>query len=399
MAGAWSFAGSVCPAEPAFSVLASEPASAARSGLLRTRHGAVETPVFMPVGTQATVKALTPAQVRACGTQILLGNTYHLNLRPGPGRIASLGGLHIFMGWEGPILTDSGGFQVFSLAKLRRITDEGIHFQSHLDGARFFLGPAECIDIQRQLGSDIAMVLDECPPWPCERDAVARACERTVRWAGACRDAAGQSGFTAAGHHTFGIVQGSGHPDLRRECAEALVELDFPGYAVGGVSVGEPEAQMYAQVEATVPFLPAQRPRYVMGAGTPPQMLRMIGMGVDMFDCVLPTRLARHGSAFTADGILNLRNARFQDDPRPLVEGMDNETCRQFSRAYLRHLIQAGEILGCTLLSLHNVHFYVSLLEAARAHIAAGTFSSWSRDWIARYEDGEVVASESAPSV
>ncbi len=367
----------------AFTVVARD--GAARRGRLETRHGAVETPVFMPVGTQATVKALTPAQLREAGTRILLGNTYHLNVRPGPELIRGLGGLHRFMGWDGPILTDSGGFQVFSLAKLRKVREDGIEFRSHLDGRRMFLGPRECYEIQAALGSDIAMVLDECPPYPCERDACAAAVERTIRWAGEFRAHAEAGGFFAAGHHVFGIVQGSVYDDLRRECAEALAAMDFPGYAVGGVSVGEPEEELLRQVAVCAPYLPAEKPRYVMGVGTPPQLLRMVGMGMDLFDCVIPTRLARHGSAFTPEGPINLKNERFKADPAPLVEGLDNYTCRHFSRAYLRHLVLAGEMLAGTLLSLHNVHFFLDLMAQARTHIEAGDFHAWSRDWIARY--------------
>ncbi len=371
-----------------FTVLANDPASAARRGRLRTRHGVVETPIFMPVGTQGTVKALTPAHLREIGAQIILGNTYHLNLRPGSELVRDLGGLHRFMGWEGPILTDSGGFQVFSLAKLRRMREDGIEFQSHLDGAKLFLGPREVMDIQANLGSDIAMVIDECPPWPCERDAVASAVERSQRWAAQCRQIAEDSGFLAAGHHVFAIVQGSTYDDLRREAAEALAALDFPGYAVGGVSVGEPEPEMLKQVGATTPHLPADKPRYTMGLGTPPQILKMVALGVDMFDCVLPTRVARNGLVFTPDGPMNLRNERYRTDAKPIVEGLDNYTCRHFSRAYLRHLVLAEEMLAGTLLTLHNLHFYLNLMEQARQHIEAGDFLPWSRAWIERYETG-----------
>ncbi len=371
-----------------FTVLANDPASAARRGRLRTRHGVVETPIFMPVGTQGTVKALTPAHLREIGAQIILGNTYHLNLRPGSELVRDLGGLHRFMGWEGPILTDSGGFQVFSLAKLRRMREDGIEFQSHLDGAKLFLGPREVMGIQANLGSDIAMVIDECPPWPCERDAVASAVERSQRWAAQCRQIAEDSGFLAAGHHVFAIVQGSTYDDLRREAAEALAALDFPGYAVGGVSVGEPEPEMLKQVGATTPHLPADKPRYTMGLGTPPQILKMVALGVDMFDCVLPTRVARNGLVFTPDGPMNLRNERYRTDAKPIVEGLDNYTCRHFSRAYLRHLVLAEEMLAGTLLTLHNLHFYLNLMEQARQHIEAGDFLPWSRAWIERYETG-----------
>jgi queuine tRNA-ribosyltransferase len=343
--------------------------------------------MFMPVGTQGTVKALSPAQLREIGAQIILGNTYHLNLRPGSPLVRELGGLHSFMQWDGPILTDSGGFQVFSLAKLREIRDDGVAFASHLDGRRLFLGPREVMTIQQELGSDIAMVLDECPPWPCSRDECARAVERSLRWAAECRRIAEGEGFLAAGHHVFAIVQGSTFDDLRREAAEALTALDFPGYAVGGVSVGEPEPEMLKQVGATTPFLPADRPRYTMGLGTPPQLLRMIALGVDLFDCVLPSRVARNGLVFTPDGPLNLRNEQYRADARPLVEGLDNYTAR-FSRAYLRHLTLAGEILGCTLLTLHNLHFYLDLMAQARRHLEAGDYGAWHRGWIDRYEAG-----------
>ncbi|MEI7551365.1 MAG: tRNA guanosine(34) transglycosylase Tgt [Verrucomicrobiota bacterium] len=371
-----------------FQLLQTDSATAARRGRLQTRHGVVETPVFMPVGTQGTVKSLTPAQLREIGSQIILGNTYHLNLRPTAELIHELGGLHAFMGWDGPILTDSGGFQVFSLAKLRDVREDGVAFQSHLDGAKLFLGPREVMGIQQNLGSDIAMVLDECPPWPCERDACAQAVARSYRWAQQCRQIATDSGFLAAGHHVFAIVQGSTFDDLRREAAESLAALDFPGYAVGGVSVGEPEPEMLKQVGATTPFLPAHKPRYTMGLGTPPQLLRMVALGVDMFDCVLPSRVARNGLVFTPDGPMNLRNEKYRADPRPIVDGLDNYTCRRFSRAYLRHLTVAGEILSCTLLTLHNLHFYLDLMAQARAHIEAGDYGPWHRGWIERYEAG-----------
>ncbi|HZZ56704.1 MAG TPA: tRNA guanosine(34) transglycosylase Tgt [Opitutaceae bacterium] len=369
-------------------MLTTDAATAARRGRLTTRHGVVETPIFMPVGTQGTVKAVTPKHLQEIGAQIILGNTYHLSLRPGSPLIAQLGGLHRFMGWDGPILTDSGGFQVFSLAKLRDIREEGVAFQSHIDGARHFLGPKEVMRIQQDFGSDIAMVLDECPPWPCERDACAAAVARSYRWAVACKEAAESSGFLAAGHKVFAIAQGSTYDDLRREAAESLGALDFPGYAVGGVSVGEPEPEMLKQVAATTPYLPKDKPRYTMGLGTPPQILRMIALGVDMFDCVLPTRVARNGLVFTPDGPINLRNERFREDPRPIVEGLDNYTCRHFSRAYLRHLTQAGEMLSGTLLTIHNLHFFLDLMSQARAHIEAGDYGAWHLSWISRYDAG-----------
>jgi queuine tRNA-ribosyltransferase len=371
-----------------FILLRTDPSTAARRGRLTTLHGVVETPVFMPVGTQGTVKAVTPVHLREIGAQIILGNTYHLNLRPGSELIRDLGGLHRFMGWDGPILTDSGGFQVFSLAKLREVRDDGITFQSHLDGARVFLGPREVLAIQQNLGSDVAMVLDECPPWPCERDVCARAVERSERWARSFLAAARDDGFLAAGHLMFAIVQGSTFDALRREAAQSLAALDFSGYAIGGVSVGEPEPEMLRQVAATVPVLPVDKPRYTMGLGTPPQLLKMIALGVDLFDCVLPTRVARNGLVFTPEGPINLRNEQFRADPRPIVEGLDNYTCRTFSRAYLRHLSVANEMLAGTLLTIHNLHFYLDLMAQARRHIEAGDFGSWHRAWIGHYEAG-----------
>jgi queuine tRNA-ribosyltransferase len=371
-----------------FQVIATDQNTAARRGRLVTRHGTVETPIFMPVGTQGTVKAVTPVQLKDIGAQIILGNTYHLNLRPGSELVRDLGGLHAFMGWDRPILTDSGGFQVFSLAKLRQVREDGVAFQSHVDGAKLFLGPREVMTIQQNLGSDIAMVLDECPPWPCERDLCAQAVARSYRWAKQCKDVAEGNGFLASGHHVFAIIQGSTFDDLRREAAESLAALDLPGYAVGGVSVGEPEPEMLKQVGATTPYMPKDKPRYTMGLGTPPQLLKMVALGVDMFDCVLPTRVARNGLVFTPDGPMNLRNERFRTDKRPIVEGLDNYTSR-FSRAYLRHLTVAGEMLSGTLLTLHNLHFFLDLMAQARAHIEAGDYGPWHRAWIERYEAGD----------
>jgi len=342
----------------------------------------------MPVGTQGTVKSMTPRQLHEIGAQVILGNTYHLNLRPGSELVRAMGGLHAFMGWSGPILTDSGGFQVFSLAKLRDVREDGVAFSSHLDGAKLFLGPREVMTIQQNLGSDIAMVLDECPPWPCEREACAAAVARSLRWAKQCREIATDSGFLAAGHHVFAIVQGSTFDDLRREAAESLAALDFPGYAVGGVSVGEPEPEMLKQVGVTTPFMPVAKPRYTMGLGTPPQLLKMVALGVDMFDCVLPTRVARNGLVFTPDGPMNLRNEQYRADARPIIEGGPVNYTGNFSRAYLRHLTLAGEILSCTLLTLHNLHFYLDLMVQARTHIEAGDFGGWHLQWIARYEAG-----------
>ncbi len=374
--------------ENRFKILAKDPESSARRGELWTRHGNVQTPVFMPVGTLGSVKSLTPKQVEETGAQIILGNTYHLNLRPGAGTIERLGGLHKFMNWRRPILTDSGGFQVFSLAKLRKITDAGITFSSHLDGAKISLTPRSCLEIQRALGSDIAMVLDICPPFPASEKSVAEANETTIRWAKEFRGNAEESGFLAAGHHVFAIVQGGIYDNLRRDCAERLAEMNFPGYAIGGVSVGEPEPEMLQQVAASTPFLPQNKPRYVMGVGTPPQLLKMISLGADMFDCVMPTRLARHGTAFTPAGTINIKNERFKFDETPLVENLENYTCKNFSKAYLRHLFVSGEMLSSTLLSIHNIHFFQNLMKEAREHLEIGDFSAWAKSWISNYENG-----------
>ncbi|MGB0409679.1 MAG: tRNA guanosine(34) transglycosylase Tgt [Opitutales bacterium] len=356
----------------------------ARRGSLKTRHGEIQTPIFMPVGTQATVKGLSPAQIDEAGAQIILSNTYHLNIRPGSELIREMGGLHKFMNWNGPILTDSGGFQVFSLAKLRKISEQGIEFRSHLDGQKFFLDPKACYRIQANLDTDIAMVLDECPPFPCDRDDCERAVARTIRWAGEFLDHAREDGFLESGHQVFAILQGSTYDDLRQHCGRALAEMDFSGYAVGGVSVGEPEEAMLKQVAASAPVMPAHKPRYVMGVGTPPQLLQMIALGMDMFDCVMPTRLARHATVFTPHGPLNLKNERFKHESAPIMEA-DNYTCRHFSCAYLRHLVMAKELLAHSLLSLHNVHFFLDLMAQARAHIEAGDYASWSQSWIERY--------------
>ncbi|MGZ4983509.1 MAG: tRNA guanosine(34) transglycosylase Tgt, partial [Chthoniobacterales bacterium] len=315
-----------------------------------------------------------------------LGNTYHLFVRPGLEIIKHFGGLHRFMNWDGPILTDSGGYQIFSLAKLRKITDEGVHFQNHLDGTPTFISPESAMEIQHSLGSDIAMVLDECPPWPCERDYAARSLEMTIRWAKRCR-AAGQ----ADGQLVFGIVQGATFDDLRRESAEALVQIGFDGYAIGGVSVGEPEPEMMRAIEASEPFLPNDKPRYAMGLGTPPQMIEMVARGVDMFDCVLPTRLARNGTAFTAAGSLNLKNAEFALQKGPIEDDCACPACREFSRGYIRHLIKAEEILGLRLITLHNLHFYLELMNRARCAIENGTFAEFRRDFVGNYKTREAL--------
>jgi queuine tRNA-ribosyltransferase len=381
-----------------FELLATDPASKARRGRLTTGHGVIETPAFMPVGTQGTVKAVSPRELRELEAQIVLGNTYHLFVRPGLEVLRHFDGLHHFMNWDGPILTDSGGYQIFSLARIRRITEEGAHFQNHLDGTPTFISPEIAMEIQAALGSDIAMVLDECPPWPCERDYAARSLELTSRWARRCKEATVQCSTSNVQDRTkqlvFGIVQGGTFADLRRESAEAIVALGFDGYAIGGVSVGEPPAEMMLAVENSEPFLPNDKPRYAMGLGTPPQMLELIARGIDMFDCVLPTRLARNGTAFTSTGTLNLKNAEFAPQRGPIDEDCACPTCGEFSRGYLRHLIKAEEILGLRLITLHNLHFYLDLMRRARTQIDAGSFNAFRQNFVAEYRtnDGPVIA-------
>jgi len=361
-----------------FDLLGTDPHSKARRGRLVTAHGIIETPVFMPVGTQATVKCCSPDELKELGAQIILGNTYHLFVRPGMEVMSHFGGLHQFMAWDGPILTDSGGFQVFSLARLRKVTEEGVHFQNHVDGTPMFLGPRESMQIQATLGSDICMLFDECPPHPCSYDDAAESLDRTLRWAATCKE-------QPTPGLKFGIVQGSAYADLRRRSAEALVQIGFDGYAVGGVSVGEPEPEMFAAIENAEPYLPASRPRYAMGLGTPPQMLEMVARGIDMFDCVLPTRLARNGTAFTRLGTIALKNAAYTKDRGPIEEGCTCPACRTFTRGYLRHLVKAEEILGLRLITLHNLHFYLNLLGEARRRLEAGIFDGWRRQFVAEY--------------
>jgi len=378
------------PNESKFRIVSSCPISeGARASLLCLPSGEVPTPVFMPVGTQATVKGVLPRDLREIvKAPILLGNTYHLNLRPGVEVIRQAGGISQFMNWNGPILTDSGGFQVFSLSKLRKLSDEGVRFRSHLDGREIFLGPKEAVAIQDGLGSDIAMCLDVCPSADASREEVEEAVKRTSLWAKSCQYAWAECTGFATGRNLFGIVQGGRFEDLRRQSADQLIELDFPGYAVGGVSVGETEVEMLEQVYWGTQLLPVDKPRYVMGVGTPPQLLRMIGMGADMFDCVMPSRAARHGMAYTANGTLNLRNERFKNDHTALDNSIDCSVSHEFSRAYIRHLIQAKESLAGTLLTIHNLRFFVSLMEEARKQIISGNFSKWSAGWIANYEEG-----------
>ncbi|MEY2481033.1 MAG: queuine tRNA-ribosyltransferase [Verrucomicrobiota bacterium] len=363
-----------------FELLAQDRHTKARRGRLTTAHGTIDTPAFMPVGTQGSVKAVSPRELRELNAQIILGNTYHLFVRPGLDVIKHFGGLHKFMNWDGPILTDSGGYQIFSLAKLRKISEEGVHFQNHVDGTPAFISPEIAMEIQATLGSDIAMVLDECPPWPCERDYAARSLEMTTRWAKRCKDAPRQDRQLL-----FGIVQGATFDDLRKASAQAVVDLGFDGYAIGGVSVGEPQEEMMRAVESSEPFLPNDKPRYAMGLGTPPQLLEMIARGIDMFDCVLPTRLARNGTAFTSTGTLNLKNAEFAMDKNPIEEGCECPACAEFARGYIRHLVKAEEILGLRLITLHNLHFYVDLMRQARDAIENGTFEKLRKNFVAGY--------------
>jgi queuine tRNA-ribosyltransferase len=384
--------------EGMFELLTIARSQRARRGRLTTAHGVIETPAFMPVGTQGSVKAVSPRELHELKAQIILGNTYHLFVRPGLEVIRHFGGLHRFMNWDGPILTDSGGYQIFSLAKLRKITEEGAAFQNHLDGTPTFISPENAMEIQATLGSDIAMVLDECPPWPCEYDYAARSLERTLRWAERCKNAvaagvspaslsnAAGTAATTESQMVFGIVQGSTFKDLRRSSAQALAEMDFDGYAIGGVSVGEPEAEMMQAVEWSEPHLPENKPRYAMGLGTPPQMIELIARGVDMFDCVLPTRLARNGTAFTAGGTLNLKNAEFTMQKGPIEEGCVCPACQEFSCGYIRHLVKSEEILGLRLITLHNLHFYLDLMSRARRALEDGSFADFRGRFVAGYE-------------
>jgi queuine tRNA-ribosyltransferase len=363
-----------------FELLKTAPGSKARLGRLTTTRGVIDTPVFMPVGTQGSVKALDPRELVEMDTRIILGNTYHLFIRPGLDIITQGGGLHRFISWERPMLTDSGGFQVFSLAKIRKIKPHGVEFRSHLDGSLLFLGPKESMEIQRILGSDIAMVFDDCPPHTATKRDVRAAVDRTLRWAKECREQP-----RAAGQFVFGIVQGGSHADLREECAKSLVEMEFDGYAIGGVSVGEPEPEMMKAVEYAEPFLPAHKARYAMGLGTPAQMVELVARGVDMFDCVLPTRVARNGTAFTRKGTYSIKGGACKADFRPIEEGCDCFACHRFTRAYVRHLLNVNEILGLRLVSIHNSHMYLKVMEDIRKHIAAGTFQEFYQEFIANY--------------
>lgn len=348
----------------------------ARCGEVATLHGTIKTPVFMPVGTQGTVKAVTPENLSELGAQIILGNTYHLFIRPGHDLIRQFGGLHNFMNWQGPILTDSGGFQIFSLQELAKITEEGAAFRSHLDGQKLFLSPEDAVHVQEALGSDIMMALDTCIPYPATRDQVAKATALTTRWAKRCKQAQSETG-----QHLFGIIQGGMYPDMRLEAIEQLVDIGFPGYALGGLSVGEPKELMYEMLSATVSHMPDAHPKYLMGVGTPENLVEGVYHGIDMFDCVMPTRNARNGMLFTSQGRLVIKNACFRDDPRPLDETCSCYTCRNYSRAYLRHLFQCREILAYQLNSIHNLHYYCSLMATMRDAIANDTFMAFRTEF------------------
>ena len=375
-----------------FDLLKKDPHSRARVGVIHTPHGQIPTPVFAPVGTQATVKAVSPRELRELGASLILANTYHLYLRPGPDIVADLGGLHGFMGWDGPIMTDSGGFQVFSLAHLRAVDMMGVTFRSHLDGSEHFFTPEKVIEIQEKLGADIILCLDECPE-PLDYDYNVQALERTHHWAGRCRAAHARRdqalrpvSEAASGQALFGIVQGGVFADLRRQSAEFVTALDFSGYSIGGLSVGEPKELMHEMLEVTVPLLPADKPRHLLGIGSPEDFFEGVARGIDIFDCVLPTRIARTGALFTRTGRLNIRNARYADDPAPIEEGCACYACRHFSRAYLRHLIMAKEILGLRLATLHNLHFMLNLMREIREAILAGTFSALKNEFLANYD-------------
>ena len=377
-----------------FEVLKTDP-TGARLGRLTTPHGVVDTPAFMPVGTAGTVKGLTQQALGELGVQILLGNTYHLYLRPGHETIRRLGGLHRFMSWPGAILTDSGGFQVFSLADLRKVTDDGVEFRSHLDGSEHFLTPEKSIEIQQALGSDVAMVLDECIEYTADHERAAAALKRTTEWARRCRDygRAHAEASSTPGQVLFAIVQGGMHADLRREGARRLVDLDFPGYAIGGLAVGEPHELSREMAAIAAAELPSDRPRYVMGVGLPEQLANFVGCGVDMMDCVLPTRNARNGCLFTHAGRVNIKNAMYADDPRPLDESCSCMVCRTYSRAYLRHLFHANEILASILNSHHNVAFFLDIMAKIRQAIAFGELAEFSSEFQARLKEGDPEAS------
>lgn len=355
----------------------------ARRGRLHTPHGVIETPIFMPVGTQASVKTMSPDELKDCGAQIILSNTYHLHLRPGEDLVQEAGGLHRFMNWDRPILTDSGGFQVFSLAGLRRLREEGVEFRSHLDGSRQFISPEISVGIQEALGSDIAMQFDECSPYPCDYSRAKDAMHRTLRWLERCMKAKKREDQAL-----FGIVQGAFYSDLRIECAKEMAKMDLPGFGIGGLSVGEPKEVMYDMLEKMMPYMPEGKPRYLMGVGSPDCLIEGVLRGVDMFDCVLATRVARNGTVFTHDGRLVVRNAKYARDFTPLDSDCDCYACKNFSRAYIRHLFKAGEILALRLNSIHNIYFLTHMMEEMRNAIENDALLDWTNEFYARHGRG-----------
>lgn len=364
-----------------FTLERNDPITMARAGILHTPHGDVLTPVFMPVGTCATVKTVAPDELKQLGAQIILSNTYHLYLRPGHQLVAEAGGLHRFMNWDRPILTDSGGFQIFSLAELRQLSDEGAYFSSHIDGSRHLFTPEKVMEIEMALGADIAMCFDECSPYPAEFERVREADRRTLLWAGRCRDV-----HAHPRQSLFGIIQGGLYRELREKSAREITALDFPGYGIGGLSVGEPKEMMYQTLDYLTPLLPAQKPRYLMGVGSPDCLVEGVARGVDLFDCVLPTRIARNGTVLTPDGKLVIRNAEYAHDFRPIQEDCGCYACRNFSRAYIRHLLKCGEVLGIRLTTIHNLYYLCHLMAEIRAAIFAGRFSQLRHEFWQRYK-------------
>ncbi len=371
-----------------FTLINKDSVTAARCGTICTDHGEIPTPVFMPVGTRASVKSVEPEELKAQQVHIILANTYHLYLRPGNDIMAMAGGIHRFMNWDQPLLTDSGGYQVYSLSKLRTITEEGVHFKSHIDGSMLFFTPENVIETQRIIGSDIMMPLDECPPWPADKSYVKESGDMTVRWAERAKKHL-ETTKARYGHSQalFGITQGGTYAELREQITRQLVDLDFDGYSLGGLAVGEPAEEMYRILELSHTILPESKPRYLMGVGTPENILNAIERGVDMFDCVIPTREARNGRVYTRNGYLNLRSARFAEDFTPIDEGFDNHVCSNYSRAYIRHLLNVGEILGLKLCTLHNISFFMWLTRTARERILEGNFKAWKDDFLATFNN------------
>ena len=368
-----------------FKLIKKDSQTDARRGVMSTLHGTIESPFFMPVATTGTVKTMSSVDLHDMQSQIVLSNTYHLYLRPGLDIMEHAGGLHKFMNWDKPIMTDSGGYQAFSLTKFRKITDEGVKFRSHIDGSMHFFTPEKVMDIQRVLGSDMVMPLDECSPHPCDRKKAIRALKRTTQWGQRCKEHFHKTGMHKGGQRLFAIVQGSTYEDLRRQSAEELLQIDFDAYAIGGVSVGESVKEMFEALNWVIPYLPKIKPRYFMGIGLPDQIVRAVGLGVDMFDCSVPTRYGRHGSAFTNSGKLNIRNSEFTKDLRPLDEDCDCPVCKNHTRCYIRHLLNMNEITGVRLMSYHNLHFYIKLMERIRGAIEADNYAQFQRQFLTNY--------------